>query len=123
MVEIVQEEFPGARVYAGPTTAFTRSTLMNREVDHQVRETFDGPLLSAAPPWRSLASPAETAAEMVEDVRQRDVARLVMQQSEGLMGGVDLARRPSSPSPHRSASEAHGLSAETRDIIGEDGGR
>jgi hypothetical protein len=59
----------------------------------------------------------------MEDVRRRDVARLVMQKAEGILGGVGMlhgARLEPQPltDPRK---RAHGLSEETRDLIGEDG--
>jgi len=62
------------------------------------------------------------AAEVIEDVRRRDVARLIMQKAEGIMGGADMlhgTRLEPQPltDPRR---RAHGLTEETRDIIGED---
>ena len=125
MVEIVHEEFPGARVYARAYDRIHAIDLMNREVEHQVRETFDGALAFGRAALEELGVESATAAEVVEDVRRRDVARLVMQKSEGLMGGVDLLHGvPLQPEPLTAPrAKPHGLSAETRDIIGEDGGR
>jgi glutathione-regulated potassium-efflux system protein KefB len=125
MVEIVHEEFPGARVYARAYDRIHAIDLMNREVEHQVRETFDGALAFGRAALEELGVEPATAAEVVEDVRRRDVARLVMQKSEGLMGGVDLLHGvPLQPEPLTAPrAKPHGLSAETRDIIGEDGGR
>jgi hypothetical protein len=54
-------------------------------------------------------------------VRRRDVARLVMQQAEGIMGGADLLHGARlQPEPLVAPKgRSRGLSPETRDIIGE----
>ena len=125
IAEIVHEEFPRARVYARAYDRIHAIDLMNREVEHQVRETFDGALAFGRAALEELGVEPQRAAEVVEDVRRRDVARLIMQKSEGLMGGVDLLHGVRlQPEPLTAPrAKPHGLSPETRDIIGEDGDR
>jgi hypothetical protein len=95
---------------------------MNREVDFQLRETFDGALAFGRAALEELGVAPEAAAGIVDDVRRRDVARLIMQKAEGLMGGADLLHGVRlQPEPLTAPrAKPHGLSAETRDIIGEE---
>jgi hypothetical protein len=55
-------------------------------------------------------------------VRKRDIARLVMQKAGGFMGGADLVIGAKvTPEPLvEPAGKARALSAETRDILGEE---
>ena len=70
-----------------------------------------------------LGREADAASAVVEDVRRRDIARLIMQKAEGIMGGADMLHGARlTPQPLTDPRKrAHGLSEETRDIIGEDG--
>jgi monovalent cation:proton antiporter-2 (CPA2) family protein len=122
IVEIVQAEFPRTRIYARAYDRIHAIDLMNREVDFQLRETFDGALAFGRAALEELGVEPQTAAGIVDDVRRRDVARLIMQKAEGLMGGADLLHGVRlQPEPLTAPrAKPHGLSAETRDIIGEE---
>jgi hypothetical protein len=64
----------------------------------------------------------EEARDVVEDVRKRDIARLMMQKAEGsLMSGADLLHSVGlTPEPlTKPKARSKALSAETRDLIGE----
>ena len=65
--------------------------------------------------------PAEAAA-VADDVRKRDVTRLVLQKAGGAIGGADLVIGAKvEPEPLvRPTGKARALSVETRDILGEE---
>jgi CPA2 family monovalent cation:H+ antiporter-2/glutathione-regulated potassium-efflux system protein KefB len=121
IVEIVQEEFPQVRTHVRAYDRIHAVDLMKLHVDYQMRETFESALAFGQATLEELGVEAGEAAEITADVRRRDVARLVMQQAEGIMGGADLlhgARLEPEPLVAPKA-RSHGLNPETRDIIGE----
>jgi CPA2 family monovalent cation:H+ antiporter-2/glutathione-regulated potassium-efflux system protein KefB len=123
IVEILHEEFPQARTYVRAYDRIHAIDLMNLKVDYQVRETFESALAFGRATLEELGREPDKASAVMEDVRRRDVARLVMQKAEGILGGVGMlhgARLEPQPltDPRK---RAHGLSEETRDLIGEDG--
>jgi voltage-gated potassium channel Kch len=122
IAEIVHSEFPKAHTYVRAYDRIHAIDLMKLHVDYQVRETFESALEFGRATLEELGVEAQEAAEVVTDVRRRDIARLVMQQSEGIMGGVDLLHGVRlEPQPLIAPkAKPHGLNPETRDIIGED---
>jgi voltage-gated potassium channel Kch len=122
IVEIVQEEFPRVRTFVRAYDRIHAIDLMKLQVDYQMRETFESALRFGRATLEELGVPEVEAAEVTADVRRRDIARLVMQKAEGIMGGADLLHGTRLEPEPLSAPKArpHGLSPETRDIIGED---
>jgi hypothetical protein len=96
---------------------------MRLEVDHQTRETFEGALSFGRATLEELGFPAADVGKVVDDVRRRDIARLLMQREEGLQAGADLLHGARiAPAPLTSPkARARALSDETRDILGDDG--
>ena len=96
--------------------------LMNLNVDDQIRETFESALAFGQATLEELGFDPGEAAAVTADVRRRDIARLVMQKSQGIMGGADLLHGTRlEPEPLSVPKlRSHGLTPETRDIIGED---
>jgi len=121
IVESVQEEFPQVRTHVRAYDRIHAVKLMKLHVDYQMRETFESALAFGQATLQELGVEAEEAAEITADVRRRDVARLVMQQAEGVMGGADLLHGTGlQPEPLVAPkARSRGLSPETRDIIGE----
>jgi monovalent cation:proton antiporter-2 (CPA2) family protein len=122
MVEILQEEFPQARTYVRAYDRIHAIDLMNLDVDYQIRETFESALAFGQATIEELGVDAAAAKAVADDVRRRDVARLMMQKVEGLMGGADMLHGTRlEPQPLTDPRKrAHGLTEETRDLIGED---
>ncbi len=123
IVEILHEEFPQAGTYVRAYDRIHAIDLMNLDVDYQLRETFESALAFSRATLEELGREPAQASAVVEDVRRRDIARLVMQKAEGIMGGADMLHGARlTPQPLTDPRKrAHGLSEETRDIIGEDG--
>jgi glutathione-regulated potassium-efflux system protein KefB len=67
-------------------------TLVELGVDVQVRETFDSAMTMGEAALRELGVPPEELAEVIEDVRRRDIERFKLEQVGGVMAGVDLLR-------------------------------
>ena len=123
IVEILHQEFPKARTYVRAYDRIHAIDLMNLEVDYQMRETFESALTFSRAMLEELGREVAQAAAVVEDVRRRDIARLVLQKAEGLMGGADMLHGARlEPQPLTDPrTRGHGLTEETRGIIGEDG--
>ena len=122
IVEIVHEEFPQVRTCVRAYDRIHAIDLMKREADFQIRETFESALAFGQAALEELGLDPSEAAAVTADVRRRDIARLVMQKSEGIMGGADLLHGTRlEPEPLIAPrARSHGLSPETRDIIDED---
>lgn len=121
IVEVVQEEFPQVRTHVRAYDRIHAIDLMKRHVDYQMRETFESALAFGHSTLEELGVEAAQAAALTSDVRRRDVARLVMQEAEGIMSGADLLHGVRlQPEPLVAPkAKPRGLSPETRDIIGE----
>ena len=98
--------------------------LMNRDVDYQIREVFESAIVFGRAALEELGTDPETAAAPPDDVRKRDIARLVLQKEVGTHGRCrargrrqDHARaahgsrrRQERLSPRRATSSAKGSS-------------
>jgi hypothetical protein len=120
IVDIVHEEFADVRTYVRAYDRTHAIELMNRDVDFQLRETVESALGFGRATLEGLGLSAEAAARRVEDVRKRDVARLVLQQAgampdgSGWMRGAPEVRPEPLTAPTR---PSRALSAETRGLI------
>jgi monovalent cation:proton antiporter-2 (CPA2) family protein len=120
IVELIRTEFPGVKLYV---RAFDRAhtlELIAKGVDFELRETFESALVFGRRSLEALGVEPERASAVEEDVRSRDLARLALQQAEGLLAGIELLRptRPVEPEP-LSVPEREGvaLNPEAEDII------
>jgi voltage-gated potassium channel Kch len=123
IVAMVHDNFPQARTFVRAYDRVHALELMGQEVDFQVRETFESALVFGRAALEELGLQPEEAREIVEDVRKRDIARLIMQKAEGsLLSGVDLMHGVQvTPQPlTKPKARSRALSSETRDLIGED---
>lgn len=121
IVELAHEDFPQARSYVRAFDRIHAIDLMNADVDYQLRETFESALLFGRATLEELGVAPERAAEVQEDVRRRDIARLMMQKTEGLMGGADFLHGTGerlTPEPLTAPRvKPKALTMETEDII------
>ncbi|MDR7038696.1 monovalent cation:proton antiporter-2 (CPA2) family protein [Methylobacterium sp. BE186] len=122
IVDIVHEEFESVRTYVRAYDRTHAVELMNRDVDFQLRETSESALAFGRATLEALGLSAEAAARRTDDVRKRDVARLVLQQAGALPDGSGWMRSLTGelkPEPLTAPQRpARALNAETRDIIG-----
>jgi monovalent cation:proton antiporter-2 (CPA2) family protein len=121
IVDMVHEEFESVRTYVRAYDRTHAVELMNRDVDYQLRETVESALAFGRATLAGLGVPDEVATRTAEDVRKRDVARLVLQQAGALPDGSSWMRGAQAelkPEPLTAPQRpARALSAETRDII------
>jgi monovalent cation:proton antiporter-2 (CPA2) family protein len=122
IVELLHSEFDAAKTFARAYDRLHAIELLDREVDYQLRETFESAIAFGRSALEGLNVAPADAAAATEDVRKRDIARLVLQQAGGLMGGADLLIGGKvEPQPlTEPAGKARALSLETRDILGEE---
>lgn len=123
IVDVVHEEFAAVRTYVRAYDRMHAVELMNRDVDFQLRETSESALQFGRATLEGLGFGAEAAAARIEDVRKRDVARLVLQQAGAApeAGWLRTVQPELKPEPLTAPQRpARALSAETRDIIGHD---
>ena len=101
IVEICKAEFPLAKVFARAYDRQHAIALLEVGVDDFMRETYESALAFGRQTLDALGVSDEEAAEVIADVRERDLARLAAQQQGGIFAGVDLVntRRGVKPEP------------------------
>ncbi|MBQ0822803.1 cation:proton antiporter [Microvirga sp. HBU67558] len=121
IIEIIHENFQNARSFVRAFDRIHAIELMNRDVDYQIREVFESAIVFGRAALEELGTEPEAAASAANDVRKRDIARLVLQKEVGSMGGAELVMGARiTPEPLTvPTSKARALSPETRDILGE----
>ncbi|GJD50071.1 Glutathione-regulated potassium-efflux system protein KefC [Methylobacterium crusticola] len=120
VVDLVHAEFPTTRTYVRVFDRVQAIEAMNRDVDYQVRETFESALAFGRATLEALGIGPGEAARVVDDVRKRDLARLVLQQAGDPLDRTDPLRsflriKPEPLTAPLRSSRA--LNAETEDII------
>jgi monovalent cation:proton antiporter-2 (CPA2) family protein len=121
IVEIMNENFPTARSFVRAYDRVEAIRLMGLDVDYQLRECFESAIAFGRAALEELGADSETAAAVMDDVRKRDIARMMLQKAGGNMGGAELmVGAKITPEPLlEPAGKARALNAETRDILGE----
>ncbi|MEF0939436.1 monovalent cation:proton antiporter-2 (CPA2) family protein [Rhizobium sp. BR 362] len=100
IVELVQTDYPHARIFVRSYDRIHSIALRNQGVDYELRETLESGLLFGRRTLEALGVSEAEAFEIGEDIRKRDEQRLVLQVSEGLQAGRDmLYSRPVKPEP------------------------
>jgi voltage-gated potassium channel Kch len=119
VVDLVQAEFPHALLHVRAYDRVHAIALMERDVDYQIRETSESALSFGGQTLLALGETSARTAELLSEVRKRDVARLMMQKAEGLMSGHHLLTAPKlAPSPlSEPRSRPKALSPETQGLI------
>jgi glutathione-regulated potassium-efflux system protein KefB len=92
IARLVKAEFPLAKLLVRSFDREHALTLVELGVDAQVRETFDSAMTMGEAALVELGVPPEEVAEVLEDVRRRDIERFKLEQVGGVMAGVDLLR-------------------------------
>lgn len=121
IVALVQENFPQARTFVRAYDRVHSIELMSRHVDYHMRETFESAVAFGRAALEELGVAPAEAETVGADVRKRDIARLMMQQVEGLMGGSEFLHGAKvEPEPlTRPRTRSRALNPETKDLVGE----
>ncbi len=92
IVDLVQAQFPAAKLYVRSFDRRHTLQLVAKGVDFQVRETYESALVFGRKTLEALGLDPERAAAVEEFIRRRDLDRLLLQQAEGISAGADLLR-------------------------------
>ncbi|HUH49340.1 MAG TPA: monovalent cation:proton antiporter-2 (CPA2) family protein [Mycoplana sp.] len=100
VVDLVQSDYPNARVYVRSYDRIHTLSLRARGVDVEVRETFESGLLFGRKTLEALGVGDDEALAISVDIRRRDEERLILQAAEGLTAGRHMLHsRPVRPEP------------------------
>ncbi|TCR91275.1 monovalent cation:proton antiporter-2 (CPA2) family protein [Rhizobium sp. BK376] len=100
IVELVQTEYPHAKLFVRSYDRIHSIALRNNGVDYELRETVESGLLFGRRTLEALGIGEADAYAIEEDIRKRDEQRLVLQTTEGLQAGRDmLFSHPVKPEP------------------------
>jgi CPA2 family monovalent cation:H+ antiporter-2 len=100
IVELIQSEFPHAKLYVRSYDRAHTLELRAKNVDYELRETFESGLLFGQKTLEALGMDEDTAMAIREDVRHRDEERLALQEVEGIQAGRDrIHTKPVTPEP------------------------
>lgn len=100
VVDLVQSEYPDAKLFVRSYDRAHTLELRARGVDYEMRETFKSGLEFGQRTLEALGTAQDLARAIAEDVEKRDTERLRIQQAEGIYaGGHMLHTRPVTPEP------------------------
>ncbi|MDX3925643.1 MAG: monovalent cation:proton antiporter-2 (CPA2) family protein [Shinella sp.] len=100
IVDLVQADYPNARVFVRAYDRVHTLSLRARGVDYEARETFESGLLFGRKTLEGLGIAEEEARAIGDDIRRRDEERLVLQAAEGLAAGRHMLHsKPVRPEP------------------------
>ncbi|OQP85961.1 potassium transporter TrkA [Rhizobium rhizosphaerae] len=100
IIDLVQSEFPNARIYARAYDRVHTLSLRARGVDYELRETFESGLLFGRRTLEGLGISEARAEAIGDDIRRRDEDRLALQAVDGIMAGRHmLLHEPVKPEP------------------------
>jgi len=118
VVDLVQAEFPGAKLYVRSFDRRHTLQLIGKGVDFELRETYESALVFGRKTLEALGLDVERAAAVENFVRERDLERLALQQAEGLSAGLDLLQTRMVHEPFsRPTREVTPLNPEAQEII------
>jgi len=120
IVDLVQSEFPGTKLYVRAYDRRHSLQLLAKGVEFELRETYESALKFGRSTLEAIGVEAERAGEVEEFVRRRDLDRLALQQAEGISAGLDLLHTAMVQEPLSKPSRAaKPLNPEALDIVGE----
>jgi glutathione-regulated potassium-efflux system protein KefB len=119
IVDLVRAEFPGIKLFVRSYDRRHTLELLAKGVDFEVRETFESAVEFGRAALEGLGMPHERAVEVADYIRGRDVERLALQQTAGIMAGRDLAyARRVQPEPlSEPLGESTALNPEAADLV------
>src|SRR5262245_4598551 len=99
IVELVQMEFPGTKIFARSFDRGHTLQLLAKNVDYEMRETFESAMRFGRQTLEAMGIDADRAAVVEDFIRTRDHDRIAVQQAEGIYAGIDLLRTRPTPTP------------------------
>ena len=117
IVDIVQAEFPQARLFVRAYDRIHSLALRARNVEYELRETLESGLLFGRKAIEALGASESEAKAITDDIRNRDEERLQLQAAEGLLAGRHmLLNRPVKPEPLLKPKRTPGIFEEPADV-------
>lgn len=111
-------EFPMAQIHARAYDRIHALELVRLGVDTFTRETFDAALAFGSDALATLSGDPQAASEIAADVRQRDFARLALQQAGDVYAPASAGEPPVRPEPLTTPTRrAQALNEEAREIV------
>ena len=118
IVDLVHAEFPGVHLYVRSFDRRHSLQLIAKNVEFEIRETFESALALGQKALEGLGLDPERAVAVGAFVRERDSNRLVVQQAEGISAGADLLRTRMVQEPlSEVARKAKALNPEAQEIV------
>lgn len=100
IVDIVQSSYPDAHLYVRAYDRAHTLELRGKNVDYELRETFESGLVFGGKTLEALGISDTLATEIIDDVRKRDTERLRVQATDGITAGAHMVHtRPVTPEP------------------------
>ncbi|WP_075289957.1 monovalent cation:proton antiporter-2 (CPA2) family protein [Pararhizobium arenae] len=100
IVDLLQAEYPSIKLYVRSYDRVHTLALRARNVDYELRETFESGLVFGRETLQGLGVADDTAQAITDDIRRRDEARLAVQAAEGISAGRDMLHHaPVKPEP------------------------
>ncbi|TBW34978.1 potassium transporter TrkA [Siculibacillus lacustris] len=105
IVDLVKAEFPLTRVFARSYDRAHALTLLDRNVDFQVRETFESALVFGRETLKALGLDDDRVGAILDGVRRRDAERMVLQHQAPTPGALPAPGPRTSPPPDETSAE------------------
>jgi monovalent cation:H+ antiporter-2, CPA2 family len=100
IVDMVQAQYPHARIFARSYDRIHSLSLRARDVDYEIRETLESGLMFGRKTLEGLGMAENNALAIADDIRRRDEQRLEMQAVDGISAGREtLHNAPVKPEP------------------------
>jgi len=121
IVDMTQGEFPGTKIYARSYDRGHTLQLLAKNIDYELRETFESANRFGRDTLIALGIDAERVALVEDFIRTRDRDRIAIQQAEGIYAGIDMLRQRPKMAPFSEPQhEAKPLNEEAGEIIKEE---
>ena len=118
IVDLVKTEFPGTKIFARSYDRGHTLQLLSKNVDYELRETFESALLFGRKTLEAMGIDTDRAAIVEDFIRNRDRDRIAVQQAEGIYAGIDLLRQRPTPTPFSEPQRgARALNQEAGELI------
>ena len=120
IVELTQAQFPGTKIFARSFDRGHTLQLLGKNVDYELRETFESANKFGRKMLESIGIEPERAAIVEDFIRTRDRDRVAIQQAEGIYAGADLMRQRPQMAPFSEPQrQGKALNEEAEEIIEE----
>jgi glutathione-regulated potassium-efflux system protein KefB len=121
IVDLTKIEFAGTKIFARSYDRGHTLQLLARDVDYELRETFESAMKFGRKTLEAVGVDADRAAIVEDFIRNRDRDRIAVQQAEGIYAGIDLLRKRPTMTPFSEPQrEAKPLNPEADEIIHEE---